>query len=318
VIAHVCHASRKDLRDAVEAARGAQVKWAQATAYNRGQVLYRMAEMMEGKRGEFVDILVQTSERQQVETSKNGKSASKRSAGVGGFTRAQAQREVAAAIDRLVCYGGWADKYAQVLGCNNPVAGPYYNFTTPEATGVTAVIAGGDVGSSATAGRRPLPLGASRAASTSSPGGRGVGPGIDDDLNETPALLSLITLMAAPLCAGNAVVVIADGRCMVPAAVLGEVCATADVPGGVVNMLTGRAGELIEHVAGHREIDAVHAAGLSAEQAKTLRAGAAENVKRVTVILRAAEEWFDAGACEHPWMIEPFVEMKTVWHPCGA
>ena len=137
VLAHISHASRKDLRDAVEAARKAQGKWADATAYNRGQVLYRMAEMLEGKKGEFAGL-------------------------IGG---ASGKREVGAAIDRLVCFGGWADKYAQVLGCNNPVAGPYYNFTVPEPTGVVGVIAPDD-----------------------------------------PALLGLVSLIAPPLCAGNAVV----------------------------------------------------------------------------------------------------------------
>ncbi len=268
VVAHVCHASRKDLRDAVSAARKALPGWRNATAYLRGQILYRMAEMMEGKRGELAAALV-----------------------VGGGRPAAARREVEVSIDRLVAYAGWADKFAQVLGCNNAVAGPYYNFTVPEPTGVVAVVA-----------------------------------------PDAPGLLGLVSLCAPALCAGNAVVAVvgADGGQPIAAAVLAEVFATSDLPGGVLNLLTGTRDELTTVIAGHRDIDAVLAAGVSADQARVLREGAAENVKRVRVldhkatgnkgakVTRGEVDWFDAAACESPWWIEPVVEMKTIWHPSAA
>jgi acyl-CoA reductase-like NAD-dependent aldehyde dehydrogenase len=263
VLAHIAHASRKDLRDAVETARKAQPGWAGATAYNRGQVLYRMAEMLEGKRNELAALL------EQPGPARRGKAA-KRS----GPKPASPEKEVAAAIDRLVCFGGWADKYAQVLGCNNPVAGPYYNFTVPEPTGVVGVVA-----------------------------------------PDEPPLLGLISLIAPPLCAGNTVVALASESSPLVGAVLGEVCATSDVPPGVVNILTGKHDELIPHFASHRDIDALHAAGLTPEQARTLREGCADNLKRVTV--RAEVAWH-GDVCHSPWWIEPFVELKTVWHPSGA
>lgn len=252
VIAHICRGSRKDLRDAVEVARAAQSHWAQRSGYNRGQILYRMAEMVEGKREEFAEAIRAT----------------------GASTIVAARREVDASVDRLVSFAGWADKYSQVLGCRNPVAGPYYNFTTPEPTGVVGVIA-----------------------------------------PDEPALLGLLTLLAAPLCAGNALVALASHRHPLPAALLGEVCATADVPAGVVNIITCVRAELIEPLAQHRNVDAIGAANLTRRQAATLRLGTAENVKRVHVEKIGREEWYDAGACESPWRIEPFVEMKTIWHP---
>lgn len=254
VYAHLCKASRKDLRDAVEAARKAQPGWAGATAYNRGQILYRMAEMLEGRRAEFAEALAVTGAK--------GK-------------KAKTSDEIAIAVDRLVCFAGWADKYAQVLGCNNPVAGPFYNFTSPEPTGVVAVVA-----------------------------------------PDRPALAGLITLLAPVVCSGNTAVVLASKSNPVPAAILGEVLATSDLPAGVVNILTGDRAEIVPQMASHRDIDGVHAAGLSAEQTAVLRGGVAENLKRVKIHAEVA--WDDAKACGHPWWIEPFVEMKTVWHPSGV
>lgn len=291
VIAQVCHGSRKDVRDAVEAAAAAQPKWAGATAYNRGQVLYRMAEMLEGKRQEFAAVLRETSQAhpsdKKTQRSKARSAArstarsTARSVRLRRMSAAEALREVDAAIDRLVCFGGWADKYAQVLGCNNPVAGPYYNFTVPEPTGVVGVV---------------MPT-----------------------THSAPALLGLITLLAPPLCAGNTVVVIAGDRAMLPAAVFGEVCATSDVPAGAVNIITGQTNELIEHLAQHRNVNAISAAGISREEAQTLRRGMAENIKRVHINTRLDRDaWFDDEVCQSPWMIEPFVEMKTIWHPASA
>lgn len=270
VLAHLSQGSRKDLREAVEAASAAQPKWAGASSYNRGQVLYRMAEMLEGKREEFSELLSHTSQRKGIKAS--------RQRGIKGMSRTQALREVDASIDRLVCFAGWADKYAQVLGCNNPVSGPYYNFTVPEPTGVVGVIA------------PPT----------------------------SPALLGMISLIAPPLCSGNAVVVIASDEAMLPAAVFGEVCATSDVPPGVVNIVTGVRSELLEHLAKHRGVNAISAANLSREETTVLKLGTADNVKRVHIAKVAEDEWFDPGVMENPWTIEPFVEFKTIWHPAGA
>ncbi len=257
IVAHLCRASRKDLRDAVEAARAAQDKWAAATAYLRAQVLYRLAEMMEGKRAELRAAIdpgegAEASRHQSIET------------------------EVERAIDRVVHYSGWADKYPQALGCANPVAGPYHNFTVPEPVGVVGVVCPDDA-----------------------------------------PLLSLVSLVAPVVCAGNACVVLASERSPVGACVLAEAIATSDMPGGVVNILTGEREELIPHFASHRGIDAIHAAGMSDERRRTLELGAAENLKRVKA-WHPEPDWFDDAACESPWWIDPFVEFKTVWHPSGA
>jgi acyl-CoA reductase-like NAD-dependent aldehyde dehydrogenase len=253
--AHLCHGSRKDLREAVEAASKAGDAWSARTAYNRGQILYRMAEMLEGKADEFQQALIRTV----------------------GATKPDARREVEASIDRLIAFAGWTDKYTQIVGCQNPVAGPYYNFTVPEPTGVTAVVA-----------------------------------------PDEPALLGLITLIAAPICAGNAIVVIASDAFPVPATLFGEVCATSDLPAGVVNIITGYRDELLEHLANHRNVQAIVAANVTKKQAETLRLGVAENIKRVHVRAWAPEEWYDVELAESPWTIEPFVEMKTIWHPSAT
>ncbi len=259
VVAHVSKGSRKDLRDAVEAARKAHGGWAGASAYLRGQIMYRMAEMMEGKRAEFAAALGEHAGRKKK----------------GARTTGSAADEVTAAIERLVHYAGWADKYAQVLGCNNPVSGPFYNFTVTEATGVVGVVAP----------------------------------------DEAP-LLALVSLLAPAVCAGNTVVAVASLAAPIPAAVLGEVLATSDVPAGVVNILTADRAELLAHVAEHRDIDAIHAANLTAQEATVLRGGVAENIKRVTV--RTGVDWFDNAQCQSPWWIEGFIEAKTVWHPASV
>lgn len=271
VFAHLCKASRKDLRDAVEAARKVQSAWAGATAYNRGQVLYRMAEMMEGKRAEFADAI----ESVDGVTSNTKSTNARRQRRMKGRARTDAATEVDAAIDRLVCFSGWADKYAQILGCNNPVAGPYYNFTVPEATGVVAAVAPDEY-----------------------------------------SLLGLISLISPALCTGNTVVAIGSETNPVPAAILGEVCATSDVPGGVLNILTGERKELLPFLSSHRDVDGIHACIGTEEEARVLREGVAENLKRV--VIRTGVDWFDADACHSPWWIEPFVEMKTIWHPAAT
>ncbi len=254
VVAHTCRASRKDLRNAVEAAAKAQASWASATAYLRGQILYRLAEMMEGKAAELADAL-----NIPIPSEKHDDSAI----------------EVAASIDRVIHYAGWTDKYAQVLGCANPVAGPYHNFTIPDPVGVVGVVC-------------------------------------PDEL----PLLALISLVMPAVCAGNACVVLASETNPIPACVLAEAMATSDLPAGVVNILTGYRDELVEHMAMHREIAAIHASGMNQSQRKTLELGAAENLKRVTV--RGSIDFFDNDVCESAQWIESCVEYKTIWHPSSA
>lgn len=265
VLAHVSRASRKDFRDAVESARKAQQSWQDATAYLRGQILYRIAEMIEGKRQELADAIQAVPSRESV---KGARKSSSRGT-LKGID------EVTAAIDRVVMFAGWADKYSQVLGCNNPVAGPHYNFTTPEPTGVVAVVA-----------------------------------------PDAMPLLAAVSLVVPAVCAGNTVVLIASEQNPLPACILAEACATGDVPGGVINILTGLREELAGTIASHRDVDAIHAANISPEIATVLREGSAENIKRVTV--RSNVDFTDAQACSSPWWIEPFVEMKTVWHPASS
>ena len=266
LVAHLCKASRKDFRDAVEAARRGHEKWAAATSYNRGQVLYRLAEMMEGKRTELAEAI----------------------ACVGVAPKSAAQ-EVEVAIDRVVHYAGWADKYAQVLGCSNPVSGPFHNFTVCEPCGVVACIAPDE---------RPL--------------------------------LGLLSVMLPVVASGNACIAVASGLNPIPAAVLAEGIATSDLPAGVINLLTGERAELLPVIAGHREVDAIHAALSTDAEITLLREGMAENIKRVHIRRAAATgkaasrragqgvDWLDAAACEGLDWIEPFVEHKTLWHPSAV
>ncbi|MFM9957315.1 MAG: aldehyde dehydrogenase family protein [Phycisphaerales bacterium] len=268
VTAHACLASRKDLRDAVVAARAAQDGWSRRSAYNRGQILYRMGEMLEGKRDEFERLL---SDAAQVGTGAAKKPRGKKSTGLAPAD------EVTASIDRLIAFAGWADKYSQVLGCHNHVNGPYYNFTVAEATGVVAMVC-----------------------------------------PDRPALLGLISLLAPALCAGNCAVVISGEAAPLAACVLGEVCATSDVPAGVINILTGSREELLPHLAEHRDIDAVVGAGLDAGASERLRMGSANNLKRVKIHELEPSDWLDDERCESPWWIEATVEMKTIWHPSAS
>jgi acyl-CoA reductase-like NAD-dependent aldehyde dehydrogenase len=233
---NVARASRKDVRDAVQAARAAQPKWASATAYNRGQVLYRIAEMMEARVPEFAELC-------------SGKD------------------EVHRAIDRWVWYAGWSDKLAQVIGSSNPVAGPYFNFTIPEPTGVVAVIAPDD-----------------------------------------PPLLGLVSRIAPVLTGGNAVVALASETQPLAAIELAEAIATSDVPGGVVNLLTGRRDELAPWLASHMDVNAIDLTGADGLR-KDLETAAAENVKRVVRGEPDSQSLYEISA---------FLELKTVWHPIGV
>ena len=243
-LANASLASRKDARDAVVAARAAFAGWSGATAYNRGQVLYRVAEIMQGRREQFVDELAAWIERDA------------------------AEREVDAAIDRWVWFAGWADKLAMVTGSNNPVAGPFFNFSIPEPTGVVA----------------------------------GFAP-------TENALLDLVEQVASAIVSGNTVVVVASLQNPLPAVSLGEVLATSDVPGGVVNILTGDATEIATWLASHMDVNAIDLTGISdANLALDLEVSAAENLKRV---LRA-----DASV-QGLARIKTWLETKTVWHPRG-
>lgn len=287
VFAHVSHASRKDLRDAVEVAKLAQVKWAAIAPYTRGQILYRLAEMMEGKSDELREAIEAVGAAAKSASGGAAKGKAKAGASKAGSTKAgsaksgalsaamSAKDEVARAIDTVVHHAGWADKIAQVMGTSNPVAGPYYNFTVPEAVGVVV----------------------------------GVAP-------DAPALLGLIAVIAPAIATGSAVIALASQTNPIPACVLGEACATSDLPGGVVNILTGTRDELVPQVATHREIDAVVAVGVSAKEAAALRAGAAENLKRVAI--REGVEWTRDTATHGVAWLEPTIEFKTIWHPSAV
>jgi acyl-CoA reductase-like NAD-dependent aldehyde dehydrogenase len=250
-LANAALASRKDARDAVLAARAAVAGWSGATAYNRAQILYRVAEVMEGRRDQFI-AEVATAE---------------------GINAKKAEVIVNAAIDRWVWYAGWADKIAGVLGSSNPVAGPYFNFSVPEPTGVVAAVAPQD-----------------------------------------SSLLGLISVIAPIIVSGNTVVAIASHRRPLPAITMTEVLATSDLPGGVINMLTGDPAEIAPWLASHQDVNAIDLTGVDDEAlATSLEIAAAEHVARVR---RAAQDdWNrDPGLSR----IRSFIETKTVWHPVGV
>lgn len=245
-LANAALASRKDARDAVVAARGAVKGWSGATAYNRGQVLYRVAEILEGRRAQFVDEIVAQE----------------------GVSAAVAGAQVDAAIDLWVWYAGWCDKYAQVAGNANPVAGPYFNISVPEPTGVVAVVAPQDT-----------------------------------------ALLGFVSVVAPALVTGNTVVAIASERFPLSAISLAEVLATSDVPGGVVNVLTGSPAEMAPWLASHADVNALDLAGAADLEWVDLEIAAADTLKRVLPPVPDTAS-IDAS----PTRITAFVETKTVWH----
>jgi acyl-CoA reductase-like NAD-dependent aldehyde dehydrogenase len=253
VLANACRGSRKDLRNAIQAARKAFSGWSSRTAYNRGQILYRIAEVSESRAGELVDEL-----RRQ------------------GLPAAEARKEINAVIDRWVYYAGWSDKYAQVVGSVNPVAGPYYNFTVPEPTGVVGV----------------------------------VGP-------EEPSLLGLVSRIAPAMVGGNTVVAIPSESRPLAAITLGEVFETSDVPGGVVNIVSGLKSELVPWLASHMDVNAIDATGVASEGLPALQKAAAENVKRFVRFDAQTIGWSDPRLSQSPYAIYDFQEMKTVWHPVG-
>ncbi|WP_326699478.1 aldehyde dehydrogenase family protein [Streptomyces sp. NBC_01754] len=257
-LANAPQASRKDARDAVVAARKAFGGWSGATAYNRGQVLYRVAEMLEGRREQFVREVAEAE----------------------GLSKSKAAAVVDAAIDRWVWYAGWTDKIGQVVGGANPVAGPFFNLSTPEPTGVVAVLA-----------------------------------------PQESSLLGLVSVVAPVIATGNTAVVVTSAGRPLPALSLGEVLATSDLPGGVVNILSGRTAELAAPLASHQDVNGIDLTGVAGDAAlaKELEAAAAENLKRV----RRPQTVDGAGGAG--WSADPgthrltaFLETKTVWHPTGA
>jgi acyl-CoA reductase-like NAD-dependent aldehyde dehydrogenase len=249
---NVCRGSRKDLKAAVIAARNGFNGWAKKTAYNRGQILYRAAEMLERRRAEFLDELLRGTKPTAT-------------------ARSRAANEVAAAIDRLVWYAGWCDKFLGVLGSMNPVSGPFFNFSTAEPTGVIGVLAPND---------QPL--------------------------------LGLVSMVAPLLCSGNAVIALVSEPNPLPGLCLGEVFATSDWPKGTVNLLSGLREELLPALADHMAIDGIFAAGLDCAQQKLVQERGAENLKRMRFVPSSEVDQ------QSPLWIEPFVEVKTIWHPIGV
>jgi aldehyde dehydrogenase (NAD+) len=252
--ANIPQCTRKDLRNAVEAAAKAGPDWSRRTPYNRGQILYRLGEMLESRADEMAEAIVKSSDR----------------------SKGSAEKEVAASVDRLIYYAGWADKYAQVVGNTNPVAGPFFNFTVPEPMGIIGVIA-----------------------------------------PDAEPLLGLVSLIASVIVSGNTVIALASETEPYPAIVLGEMLATSDLPGGVVNLLTGFRRELLPTFATHTHIRGISAV-VGQDERKELALGAADSVKRVKT--RKAEEKLDwySDSAQGVYDIKDFIEFKTTWHPIGV
>ncbi|ALV51902.1 aldehyde dehydrogenase family protein [Streptomyces althioticus] len=250
-LANAPQSSRKDARDAVVAARKAFGAWSGATAYNRGQILYRIAEMLEGRRDQYVREVGEAE----------------------GLSRSKAAAQVDAAVDRWVWYAGWTDKIAQVVGGGNPVAGPFFNLSSPEPTGVVAVLA-----------------------------------------PQESSFLGLVSVVAPVIATGNTAVVIASERAPLPALSLGEVLATSDLPGGVVNILSGRTAEIAAPLAAHQDVNAIDLAGADEVLAKELEIAAADNLKRV-LRPQPVDDWAAAPGTDR---MTAFLETKTVWHPTGS
>jgi acyl-CoA reductase-like NAD-dependent aldehyde dehydrogenase len=258
-LANAAMGSRKDVRDAVVAARGALAKWSGATAYNRGQVLYRVAEVLEGRRAQFVEEVAASE----------------------GLTARAAGAAVDAAIDRVVWYAGWTDKIAQVLGNLNPVAGPFFNVSAPEPTGVVGILA-----------------------------------------PQASSLLGLVSVVAPVIASGNTAVVVSSATRPLPAVTFGEVLATSDLPGGVVNIVTARTAEVATWLAAHRDVNAIDLTGVAGAEGvdwAALEAEAAGNLKRVhrPVLVDGVPVEPDWNADPGLGRIRAFVETKTVWHPKG-
>jgi acyl-CoA reductase-like NAD-dependent aldehyde dehydrogenase len=247
-LANICLSSRKDIRDAVVAARSAFKGWSARAAFNRGQILYRIAEMLEGRKAQFIEELV----KQDV-------------------TKAQAQKEILTSIDRLIWYAGWCDKYQQIFGTVNPVASSHFNFSVPEPTGVVAAVASQDT-----------------------------------------SLLGLVSVIAPIIAGGNTCIVLASETKPLCSITFAEVINSSDVPGGVVNILTGKVSELATQFAAHMDINALIYCGDDHSIQKDLQTKAATNVKRI--IVHKNINWF-SGQGQSPYFILDTEEIKTTWHP---
>ena len=255
-LANAVRGSRKDVRESVKAARKAFPGWDERTAMNRGQVLYRVAELMEGRRDQFEAEVARAE----------------------GLTDVAAAEQVDRAIDRWVWYAGWADKITQLLGSVNPVASDYFDFTIPEATGVVGVVA-----------------------------------------PDASSLLGLVSRLAPVVVSGNTSVVLASESRPLPAVTLTEVLATSDVPGGVINLITGRKAELVPWLAAHMDVNALDLFGVPAEMRVEIESAAVDSMKRVATPPRDPDrfDWLDDSRAQRPEWIARFMEMKTVWHPIG-
>ena len=249
-LANVCLCSRKDFRDAVVVARAAQSSWSSRSAYNRAQILYRIAEMLEGRAAQFVDEMVQM-----------------------GVEPLDARAEVNASVDRFLYYAGWCDKYQQVFSSVNPVSSSHFNFSMLEPTGVVSILAPQDT-----------------------------------------ALIGLVSTIAPVISGGNVAIALASRDLPLCAVTLGEVLATSDLPGGVVNLLTGDRAELLDHFASHMDVNATVYCGNDAKDLAAVRTKAALNVKRVLAYDRA--DWMTTDA-QSPYFILDAQEVKTTWHPVG-
>ncbi len=247
-LGNICLSSRKDFKNAVVAARSAFSKWSSATAYNRSQVLYRIAEILEGRKAQFVEELTQQ-----------------------GSSKSQANKEVETSIDRIIYYAGWCDKYTQLFSAVNPVATSHFNFTAPEPTGVVSVFA-----------------------------------------PEENSLIGLVSTIAPVIASGNTCVVLASEKLPLCAITFAEVINASDVPGGVINILTGKRSELLEHMASHMDVNAFLYTGNDKKEMLSIQELAVENLKRVRL-----KDFSNVYSLDHetPYYIEDFLEMKTTWHP---
>jgi acyl-CoA reductase-like NAD-dependent aldehyde dehydrogenase len=248
LVANMCLATRKDFRNAVVVARKAQSSWEKVTSLNKGQILYRIAEMLEGRKDQFIDELVL-----QGETLKNAKA------------------EVNASIDRLIYYAGWSDKFQQIFSSVNPVVSPHFNFSNPEPTGVVSIIA-----------------------------------------PEKQALLGLVSVLAPAIVGGNTVILLASETKPLTAISFAEVLNSSDVPGGVVNILTGKKDEIVSHMASHMDVNAIVYCGKDEKQIKLINELASNNVKRT--VFYENSDWTKPDS-ESPYFIEKLQEIKTTWHP---
>jgi len=250
LIANLCLSSRKDMRNALVAARGAQHSWANKTAYLKGQILYRIAEILEGRKAQFIEELTTL-----------------------GYSTKNAENEVLESIDRLIYYAGWSDKYQQIFSTVNPVAGPYFNFSKPEPTGLVVATA-----------------------------------------PSTSPLLGLVSMIAPIFVGGNASVIVADETSGTVAISFAEVLHSSDVPGGVINILTGKQSELLPIAATHLDVNAIWVSDSSAELIKQIQQDASLNVKRIYT--KSFKDWTSDKA-QNPYLIQEFQEIKTTWHPVG-